>query len=58
MVPFPIMASFAAGRVSKTMKKYAHGQGMGRHSKEEVREMGLGDLKALSDFLGKSFYKQ
>merc|ERR1712071_89950 len=38
--------------VSKMMKRAAYGQGMGRHTKAEVVEMGLKDLRSLSSFLG------
>ena len=34
----------------------AVGQGMGRHTKEEVYEMGLKDLRALSAYLGDKPY--
>lgn len=38
--------------VSRNCKKMAHGQGMGRHSVDEVYHILDLDLKALSDFLG------
>ncbi len=34
------------------MKGQASGQGIGRHSKEEVIEMGMKDLAAISAYLG------
>jgi hypothetical protein len=38
------------------LKESAWGQGMGRHTKEEVYEMGLKDLRALSAYLGTKPY--
>merc|ERR1712186_318884 len=32
--------------------KSAHGHGIGRHSEEEVKKIGLADLKAFSEYLG------
>ena len=55
MIPVPILPTILLGQIRKIVKKYAYGQGIGRHSKEEVREMGYGDLKALSEFLGGFF---
>lgn len=34
------------------MKSQAIGQGLGRHSEEEVIEMGIKDLQAMSHYLG------
>lgn len=39
--------------VSMRMKSQASAQGIGRHSKAEVIEMGRKDLRAISSFLGK-----
>ena len=39
--------------VGKRWRDAAYGQGMGRHTKDEVIEMGLQDLRAMSHFLGK-----
>merc|ERR1739842_4417 len=44
--PF-MMKLFKRGTV-----KSAHGHGIGRHSEEEVKKMGLADLKAFSEYLG------
>ena len=55
LLSVPILTHFVARQIIKNVKNYAYGQGMGRHSKEEVRKIGYGDLKALSDFLGKFF---
>ena len=38
--------------VRKDMLKKLDGHGMGRHSREEIYEIGKRDIKALSDFLG------
>ena len=51
-VPVPILTTILARQIGKMFINYAYGQGMGRHSKEEVQEIGYGDLKAFSDFLG------
>lgn len=54
--PFSGIPSFLVGfflkRVGKQVKAQAVGQGIGRHTKDEVRAMGMQDMKALSDFLG------
>ena len=34
----------------------AHGSGVGRHSKEDVRHFGFGDLEAISVMLGSQDY--
>ena len=41
--------------ISWSVRKATHGQGLGRHSQEEVMTIGQADLKALSDFLGEAF---
>ena len=43
-------------RICKKMKRASCAQGMGRHTKAEVYEMGLKDLRALSTLLGKVQY--
>ena len=48
---FPV-PRFVLGQISKRLKVMAHGQGMGRHSKEEVMSILRGDMAALSDYLG------
>ena len=40
----------------RMMKKAAHAQGMGRHSREEVLHLGYLDLEAMSAYLGKLSY--
>jgi hypothetical protein len=52
-VPGPhFLQSFVFNIAAKGIIGQANGQGIGRHSKEEVRKMEIEDLKALSDFLG------
>ena len=55
MIPVPLLPTLLINYVGRLIKKAAYGQGMGRHSEEEIREIGYGDLKALSDFLGESW---
>ena len=38
--------------IKPNIKKQAHSQGIGRHSQEEVVNIGLKDLEAMSDLLG------
>lgn len=38
--------------VIRKMKGQASSQGMGRHTKEQVIEMGMKDMRALSAYLG------
>ena len=40
-------------KFSKHFKQQAHAQGMGRHSYEEMQEIGKSDMRCLSTFLGK-----
>ena len=42
--------------VKRRLNSDAIGQGIGRHTKEEVYEMGLKDLRALSAYLGSKPY--
>ena len=52
-LPFPkFIQPLAFKHVSKTVRKQAEAQGIGRHSQEEVEAMAIKDLKALSVFLG------
>ena len=46
-LPLPVLMM-----ISRAVRKQAHGQGMGRHSQQEVMAIGQADLKALSVFLG------
>ena len=43
---------FVLTMISRSVRKQAYAQGMGRHSQEEVMAIGMADLKALSVFLG------
>ena len=36
----------------ENMRKQSYEQGLGRHSESEINELGLGDLEAISHFLG------
>ena len=40
----------------ENMRKQSYEQGLGRHSESEINELGLGDLEAISHFLGKNCY--
>ena len=48
-VPMPLLVSMI---VSRTIRKYTHAQGIGRHTEQELVTIGQDDLKALSVFLG------
>ena len=50
-IPVPLVGVILK-KVSWTIKKQAHGQGLGRHTQEEVMAIGQADMKALSEFLG------
>ncbi|KAI0222593.1 Failed axon connections-like [Lamellibrachia satsuma] len=51
------VSGFMLMLISWSVRKATHGQGLGRHSQEEVMTIGQADLKALSDFLGnKKFF--
>ena len=45
-------------RRSKVRAVNAHGQGMGRHTRDEVYAMARGDMTALSDFIGNYYDKK
>ena len=47
------MRDFIANRVQKQVWGNAHGHGMGRHEEEVIYEIGMKDIEALSDHLGK-----
>jgi len=36
----------------KSMVEQTHAQGMGRHTQDEVQQIGMADLQAISDYLG------
>lgn len=48
----PAMPKFMIPLAKKLWVKAAHGQGMGRHTEAEAREIGIRDLRAMSTFLG------
>lgn len=49
---FPAALRYVMPIVVRKMKGQASAQGMGRHSQEEVIEMGMKDLRAMSAYLG------
>ena len=51
----PAASIYILMMISWSVLKATHGQGLGRHSQEEVMTIGQADLKALSDFLGEAF---
>ena len=56
-LPVPgFVAKLFLKRVKPKVIAQAKGQGIGRHSKEEIRQLGIQNLKALSDFLGEKPY--
>lgn len=48
----PILRAIIPELVRKDVLKKLDGHGIGRHSREEIYEIGKKDVKALSDFLG------
>lgn len=54
-IPFPLN-KIIAFKARNDVLKALYRQGMGRHSDDEVVEIGNRDLKALSDFLGSKIY--
>lgn len=46
-----LMRSFVANRVRKNMMAELQGHGMGRHSRDEIYQLGIDDLKALQAVL-------
>ncbi len=58
---FPALFPPLVGRpflflIRRNLRRQAHEQGLGRHSKSEVYELGRQALKALADFLGDKTY--
>jgi glutathione S-transferase len=47
----PIMRGLVASRVRKGIRKALYAQGMGRHSRDEIYEIGKADLRAVSMWL-------
>lgn len=52
----PVVSDVAAAFYRKKIKQQIHGHGMGRHKSEEVFELGMKDLDALSACLGNKAY--
>ena len=51
-----LLRAFLPGMIQKNIKKTLHGQGIGRHSHEEIMAFGKADLDALSQILGDKPY--
>ena len=52
-----LMRSFVFNMVQKQVRNSLHGQGMGRHSADDIHAFGAADTKAISDYLGdKDFF--
>ncbi|MCP5163053.1 MAG: glutathione S-transferase family protein [Hahellaceae bacterium] len=52
----PLVKTLVPNMIQKKMQSDLNSQGMGRHSKEDIYEFGLQDLKAVADFLGDKPY--
>lgn len=55
IVEMPFIARMFVPFYSKFVNKQSVGQGMGRHTEAEVIEIGLKDLRSLSNYLGTRF---
>ncbi|KAI9557893.1 hypothetical protein GHT06_014645 [Daphnia sinensis] len=53
---FPAVLRYLMPIIVRRIKNQASAQGLGRHSKEEVIEMGMKDLRAMSAYLGTKPY--
>ena len=51
-----ILRSFISNKIRKEVINQAYEQGVGRHSPDEIYDMGVKDMKALSDLLGDNKY--
>jgi len=47
----PVVGAIVPTLVRRDVRRNLYGQGIGRHSREEIYEIGCRDVKALSDFL-------
>lgn len=56
IVEMPFIARMFVPFYSKFVNKQSVGQGMGRHTEAEVIEIGLKDLRSLSNYLGEKIY--
>lgn len=54
LIPIPKLIIW---RIKRKLLSQTYSQGIGRHSRPEVEHIAMEDLKALSDFIGKLFYK-
>ncbi len=54
-LPAPVR-SFVAGMVRRQIRRTLHGQGMGRHSREEITALATRSINATADFLGAKPY--
>jgi glutathione S-transferase len=52
----PVLRVLLPGVIRKQVLKQLHGQGMGRHSRDEIYEIGKNDITALSTLLGAQPY--
>ncbi|MDR4517731.1 MAG: glutathione S-transferase family protein [Nitrosomonas sp.] len=52
----PVIRDVVAGVYRKSIRKQIYGQGIGRHSSEEIFQLGRVDLDAISDFLADKPY--
>jgi len=43
-------------QVRRTINRDLHGQGIGRHSRDDIVALAIKDIRALSDFLGNKTY--
>ena len=51
-----LMRNFVFNAVQKQVRISLHGQGMGRHTSQEILAFGRADFKAISDYLGDKSY--
>lgn len=52
-----LMRGFVFNMVQKQVRASLHGQGMGRHTANEIHAFGIADTKAIADYLGdKDFF--
>ena len=47
----PVLRSIVPGLVRKDLLQQLHGHGLGRHSRDDIYDIGRQDVRALSDFL-------
>jgi len=54
-IPFPI-STIVGWRLKSVIGGYLHGQGMGRHSRDEIYELAARDIRAIATLLGNKKY--